>query len=113
MKQVNPSRRIVLRSVLAAGCGLFVPFVLSGCDSKKPASPTMGTPDATPAPGAQPAVPATSAKAPQASVKYQMQPNGDQKCGTCVNFMAESSTCKVVDGQISPEGWCTLWIMKA
>lgn len=113
MKQANPSRRIVLRGVLAAGCGLCLPFVLSGCDSKKPASPVMGAPDATPAPGSQPAAPATFAKASQASVNYRGQANGDQKCSTCVNFMAESNTCKVVDGQISPTGWCTLWIMKA
>ena len=113
MKQENSSRRLVLRGVLAAGCGLWVPYVLSGCDSKKGASPTTGTPDATPAPGSQPAAPAMSIKATQESVKYQGQPSGDQKCGTCVNFLAESSTCKVVDGQISPEGWCTLWVMKA
>lgn len=113
MKQENPSRRIMLRNTLAVGCGLWVPFVLSGCDSKKPASPVSGTPDATPTPSAQTAAPATSTKAPQPSVKYQMQPNGDQKCSTCVNFLAESSTCKIVDGSISPEGWCTLWVMKA
>jgi hypothetical protein len=113
MKQENPSRRIVLRAALMVGCGLWVPVVLTGCDSKKGSTPATGTPDAKPAPGSQPVAPATSTKAPQASVKYQGQPNGDQRCGTCVNFIAESSTCKVVDGQISPTGWCTLWIMKA
>lgn len=112
MKQVNTSRRIMLRSTLAVGCGLWVPFVLSGCDSKKAASPATGTPETTPDPSPQSMSPATSIKAPQAEVKYQGQANGDQKCATCVNYLAESSTCKMVDGQISPEGWCTLWIMK-
>ena len=113
MKQEYPSRRTVLRGALAVGCGLWFPIVLSGCDSKKSATPTTGTPSGSPAPDAGPATPATSTKAPQASVKYQAQPMGDQKCGTCVNFIAESNTCKVVDGQISPEGWCSLWVMKA
>jgi len=30
-----------------------------------------------------------------------------------MNFIAESKTCKLVDGQISPEGWCSLWAKKA
>lgn len=113
MNQENPSRRIVLRGALVVGCAWWLPGVLTGCDSKKGATPTAGTPGATPAPEPKPVEPAVSGKAPQASVKYQGQPNGDQKCGTCVNFLAESSTCKVVDGQISPSGWCTLWMMKA
>lgn len=112
MNQENPTRRIVLRSALAVGCGLWLPGVLSGCDSKKDATPATGTPDATPAPGPQPTAP-TSIKVPQSSVNYQGQPSGDRKCGTCVHFMAESNTCRVVDGQISPEGWCNLWVMKA
>jgi hypothetical protein len=49
----------------------------------------------------------------QASVQYQDQPKGDQKCDGCLHFIAESNTCKVVEGQISPNGWCILWIQKA
>lgn len=113
MKQESLSRRSVLRGALAVGCGLWLPVVVSGCDSKKGASPTTGTPAASPAPDNAPVVPTTSEKMPQASVQYQAQPKGDQKCGTCVNFIAESNTCKLVDGQISPDGWCTLWVMKA
>jgi len=30
-----------------------------------------------------------------------------------MHFNAESNTCNVVDGQISPNGWCTLWVKKA
>ena len=55
---------------------------------------------------------ATAKKVPQASVQYQQQPKGDQKCSTCVNFVAESKPCKLVDGQINPEGWCVLWMKK-
>lgn len=45
-------------------------------------------------------------------VQYQEQPKGDQKCSTCNNFIAESNTCKLVEGQINPNGWCTLWVLK-
>jgi hypothetical protein len=46
-------------------------------------------------------------------VQYQTQPKGDQKCGGCLHFIAESNTCKLVEGQISPDGWCILWAQKA
>jgi len=29
-----------------------------------------------------------------------------------MNFIAESNTCKLVEGQISPDGWCVLWAKK-
>ncbi len=46
-------------------------------------------------------------------MQYQAQPKGEQKCSGCLNFIAESNTCKLVDGQISPDGWCSLWVKKA
>jgi len=56
-------------------------------------------------------------KVPQASVKYQDKPNGDKKCSNCLQFVAGSSptangTCKVVDGTISPNGYCQVWVAK-
>ncbi|HEY2816385.1 MAG TPA: high-potential iron-sulfur protein [Casimicrobiaceae bacterium] len=56
-------------------------------------------------------------KVPQASVKYQDKPNGNQKCGNCLQFIpgnspAANGTCKVVDGTISPNGYCTIWVAK-
>jgi hypothetical protein len=108
MKQENPSRRIVLRGALAVGCGLWLPIVLSGCDSKKAASTSTGAP----ATSNESAAPATAKKLSQMSVQYQAQPKGEQKCGQCANFIAESNSCKLVDGRISPEGWCSLWTKK-
>jgi hypothetical protein len=52
-------------------------------------------------------------KVTQASVQYQSQPKGDRKCSDCQHFIAESQTCKLVEGQINPEGWCALWLKKA
>jgi len=106
------SRRVVLRGVLAAGCGLWVPIAVSGCDAKKGASATGAPTVGTPAASAASSAPATG-KVPKASAQYQTQPRGDQKCGSCVHFIAESNRCKLVDGQISPEGWCSLWAEKS
>jgi secreted PhoX family phosphatase len=50
-------------------------------------------------------------KVPQASVKYQDKPSGDQRCDNCLQFTAPNS-CKVVDGTISPSGWCSIWVKK-
>jgi hypothetical protein len=51
------------------------------------------------------------AKATQAAMKYQDKPNGDQKCSNCLQFEPPSS-CKVVEGKISPEGYCIAWVKK-
>jgi uncharacterized protein YjbJ (UPF0337 family) len=113
MREEIPPRRVVLRGALAVGCSLLVPIALSGCDSKKGANSTSAAPASSPAASADSAAPAATGKAAQASVQYQTQPKGEQKCGGCLHFIAESNTCKLVDGQVSPEGWCRLWAKKA
>ncbi|KWV47209.1 hypothetical protein AS156_20340 [Bradyrhizobium macuxiense] len=40
---------------------------------------------------------------PQAA--YQETPNGIYSCGLCTLFVAPNS-CKVVEGEISKDGWC-------
>jgi hypothetical protein len=52
------------------------------------------------------------AKASKATMKYQDTPKGDQKCSNCLQFVAPDG-CKVVDGKISPEGWCIAWVKKS
>ena len=111
-----PSRRIVLRGALAAGCSLLLPASLQGCSKKEAGtagSPgTAGTePPPTPAP--EMAAPAAPAKVSQASVQYQTQPKDGKTCADCMHFIAESNTCKLVEGAISPTGWCVLWAKKA
>jgi hypothetical protein len=65
--------------------------------------------------GAAPLLALTSgeaeAKIPQASVKYQTTPKDGHQCDGCVQFVAPNS-CKLVDGTISPTGWCLLWVKK-
>lgn len=110
------SRRLVLRGIFAVGCGLVFPVALIGCDSKegeKPSSaaPTDSSPGST---GTESAAPATEVvKAPQQAVQYQTEPRNGQKCGECQYFIADSNSCKLVEGQISPDGWCTLWTKKS
>jgi hypothetical protein len=55
--------------------------------------------------------PAHAAKAPQKAVKYQDTPKGDQSCANCALFEPPSS-CKTVDGTVSPEGWCMVYAKK-
>lgn len=119
MKEEIPSRRIVLRGAMAVGFGLLVPSVLIGCEKKSANStssapaPASSAPASPPVASADSAAPTTTKKLAKASVQYQTQPKGEQKCSTCINFIAESNTCKLVEGPISPEGWCALWAKKA
>lgn len=110
------TRRDVLRGALAMGCSVLIPAALPGCNSKPSEKPASDAPAELPAASVQPVVPAepeSSGKASQASVQYQARPKGARKCSDCMHFNAESNTCNVVDGQISPNGWCTLWVKKA
>lgn len=45
------------------------------------------------------------------AVSYRPTPKGNQRCDTCQNFQPPAS-CKMVDGAISPSGWCTLFNVK-
>jgi hypothetical protein len=51
------------------------------------------------------------AKMSEAAVGYQNSPKNGQSCAGCNLFVAPSS-CKTVDGTISPEGWCKIWVKK-
>ena len=50
-------------------------------------------------------------KSPQQSARYQDHPNGSQHCANCRQFQPPSS-CKVVAGKISPNGWCSIYFAK-
>ena len=51
---------------------------------------------------------AKAAKVSKAAVAYQDSPKGDQNCASCRLFTAPNA-CKQVEGDISPNGWCTIW----
>jgi secreted PhoX family phosphatase len=52
-----------------------------------------------------------ASKTSQKDASYQPTPKGNQQCVNCMNFQPPAS-CKIVDGAISPSGWCTLYNAK-
>ena len=81
-------RRLLLKQVMTAGSLLAAPGILvAGSDPEKPAS----------------------GKLTKTQAKYQAQPKGDQRCSGCLHFVAESNTCKLVQGEIAADAWCMLW----
>jgi len=50
-------------------------------------------------------------KISQAVANYQNTPKGDQRCDRCINFQPPNA-CKFVEGHISPNGWCQLFVKK-
>jgi len=47
-------------------------------------------------------------KIAQAAANYQNGPNNGQSCSGCTHFLPPSS-CEIVDGAISPQGWCKFY----
>ena len=58
-----------------------------------------------------------SAKVPKAAMHYRDHPNGNDQCSTGIQFIPGSSpksmgTCKLVQGSISPHGYCVAYSRK-
>jgi hypothetical protein len=51
------------------------------------------------------------AKVPQKTVAYQDKPKGTDRCDGCNNFQPPNA-CKLVEGEINPQGWCSLFTKK-
>jgi hypothetical protein len=51
-------------------------------------------------------------KLPKALVQYQDTPKGSQKCLVCLHFQPPDA-CAIVEGPISPEGWCAAFAPKS
>jgi High potential iron-sulfur protein len=54
---------------------------------------------------------AEDSKAQKSAVQYQDKPNGDKQCSRCAFFIpgetaTANGTCKLVEGVISPSGYC-------
>lgn len=54
--------------------------------------------------GATPA----QAKSSKAAAAYRDAPKGRQRCANC-SWFARPSSCGVVSGAVSANGWCNLW----
>ena len=80
----NLSRRSILRGAgLLAGAALTAGFV--------------------------PSKEALAQKASQGAMNYADKPNGDKRCSNCLNFMPPTG-CAIVEGTISPNGYCIAWV---
>jgi len=54
---------------------------------------------------------AAQSKVSQKLANYQNTPHGDDRCDNCTQWDPPSS-CKLVEGVISPAGWCSLYAPK-
>jgi hypothetical protein len=52
-----------------------------------------------------------AAKISKVAVNYQDHPDGDKRCDKCAQFQPPDA-CKVVEGSISPQGSCRIFILK-
>jgi len=98
-------RRVTRRSVLTAGLGLaeFIKCAHASALARAPAWPHALTYCAD-EPQANPN------KISQAAAQYQPTPKGMFSCAVCTFFIKPRS-CKVVDGEVNPAGWCKLFDM--
>jgi High potential iron-sulfur protein len=48
----------------------------------------------------------------QAMAKYQPTPRGADRCANC-SLYESAGTCRVVEGKVEPNGWCSLYVRKA
>ena len=67
--------------------------------------------------GVRPSPATAQTKLSKAAVKYQTKPNGEKECDDCIQFVPGASadamgTCKVVEGEISPHGYCIAFVAK-
>ncbi|TAL82439.1 MAG: twin-arginine translocation signal domain-containing protein [Rhodanobacter sp.] len=57
-------------------------------------------------------------KASKAVAMYQSTPHGKDQCDNCIHFIPgktpkSQGSCKIVEGDISPNGWCVMYARKA
>ena len=51
-------------------------------------------------------------KQSQKQASYQTTPKGNAHCNTCTQWQAPASCKTVIGSNLSPTGWCTLYIAK-
>jgi hypothetical protein len=78
------SRRSLLRAAVAANIGV---TIRDATQNRAEAAPKIS----------------------QRAVAYQDHPEGDKRCERCLQFQPPSA-CKMVDGTISPQGSCRIFV---
>lgn len=46
------------------------------------------------------------AKGTKEQYRYQETPKDGKKCSQCMHFIPETNECRMVEGSISPDGYC-------
>lgn len=54
---------------------------------------------------------AAQAKLTQKAANYQPTPKGNARCNNCSQWL-QPADCKVVQGPVSPTGWCSVYAAK-
>jgi len=62
--------------------------------------------------GAAPTPATAQPKISKVAVNYQDHPDGDKRCDRCVQFQPPDA-CKVVEGTISPQGSCPIFMLRS
>lgn len=60
---------------------------------------------------------AQAQKVPESAVQYQDHPKGQDECERCTHFIpgktsSADGTCQLVQGNITPKGWCEMFAPK-
>lgn len=91
-RKFDPSRRELFKKGAIAAVGLAVAGVALSAES-------------------------AAAKMSQQGAMYQPKPHANQKCSGCARFKPGATatadgSCAIVDGKISPNGWCVMFTPK-
>jgi len=123
----DANRRRMLHQLLISGCALGASALFAACNKagneSQQAIPLQPAEEKNPQPLASDSSAnfttansetiESSTKVSKQAASYQEQPKGNNSCANCLHFMPDSGTCALVEGQISPDGWCVLWVEKA
>ncbi|WP_345993980.1 iron oxidase oxidoreductase [Sulfurimonas sp. HSL-1716] len=52
------------------------------------------------------------AKSPKKQFLYQDHPKDGKECSECLQFFPKTNECRIVEGSISPHGWCVAFSKK-
>ena len=57
------------------------------------------------------AAPLQAAKYAKNIIQYQETPKDGKKCSACMHFLPKTNECTLVEGSISPDGRCRLFLL--
>ncbi len=117
----DANRRLFLHQLLMSGYTLAATAFIAACSKGdngssraaglQPAEQNSPQPPAKDSSANSKAIGAGT-KVSQQAANYQDEPKGNRSCANCLHFMPDTASCELVEGQISPHGWCILWVEK-